>query len=110
MVYPGIAATIATLSDYVEREGLELDLKDGVYVVAVTVDGPADRAGITAGDVILSIDGRELETARELIVEIQRLKVGDRITLRVARQGGEKREDVTVVLGELDTSGIDLSE
>jgi hypothetical protein len=46
--------------------------------------------------------------ADELITEIQLYKVGDRVTLRLARQGGEKQEDITVVLGELDLKEISV--
>ena len=107
VIYPGISATITSVDQYLEREpNLELAVDHGVYVVSLTIDGPADRAGIEAGDVILSIDGEELQSADELIEEIQRYKVGDRVILRMARQGGEKQEEVTVVLGELDISAI----
>lgn len=109
VVYPGISATITSVEEYLNREpDLELAVEKGVYVVSLTVGGPADRAGIEAGDVILAINDVEVATADELITEIQLYKVGDRVTLRLARQGGEKREDVTVVLGELDLSAIPI--
>jgi serine protease Do len=103
VVYPGISAKIASLSDYVKQNpGLKLEVDKGVYVVAVTVGGPADHAGIKAGDVILSVDGATVETGRALISIMQTHKTGERVTLRLARQGTKKQEDVTVVLGELD--------
>jgi len=107
VVYPGISATITSLEEYLKREpDLKLDVDKGVYVVSLIVDGPADRAGIEAGDVITAINDVDVSTADELIREIQLYKVGDRVTLRVARQGGNKQENVTVVLGELDLSAI----
>ena len=109
VVYPGISATITTFSDYIKREGLEVDklgVEEGVYVQSLTVGGPADRAGIEAGDVIMSINDVDLLTADQLIDEIQKHQVGERVTMRVARQAGEKHEDVVVVLGELDLSGF----
>lgn len=110
VVYPGIQATIATLDDYLQQNpDLKLKVKDGVFVVSVTVGGPADKAGIDAGDVILSIDGQDVKTGKDLIETIDTHKVGDRVTLLVARQGGDKREEVSVVLGELDTSGVPFS-
>jgi len=113
VVYPGISATIASLSDYLIGEpGLKdhLKVEEGVYVVSVTIGGPAERGGIKAGDVILSINEIKVTTAKALIEQIQDYEVGDRVTLRVARQGGDKQEDVTVVLGELDISSIEISE
>ncbi|WP_460702774.1 S1C family serine protease [Myceligenerans halotolerans] len=70
----------------------------------VTPGGPADRAGIAPGDVILAIDGRPVSRSDELIVAIRALAPGDAVTLRV-RSGseGEGRE-VRVVLDE-KTSG-----
>jgi serine protease Do len=109
VVYPGISAQIVGLHDYLEREpNLELDVDQGVYVAVVTVGGPADRAGIEAGDVILTINDVEVTTAEELIVAIQDYSVGERVTLKVARQGTDKHENITVVLGELDLSGVDI--
>jgi serine protease Do len=109
VVYPGIQAQIMSVEDLLMMEpNLELDVETGVFVRSVTIGGPADRGGIKAGDVILSIEGIEVSTAAELISEIQNFDVGERVTLRVARQGGETHEDVTVVLGELDLSGIQV--
>jgi serine protease Do len=112
VVYPGISAVIQPLKTYIEREP-DLDLEDlavedGVFVVRVTVGGPADRAGIEAGDVILSIDNLEVASGDDLISVIQDRQVGDRVKLLVARQGGERQEEVTVVLGELDLSEIQV--
>jgi serine protease Do len=103
VVYPGISAKIASLSDYIKQNpGLKLEVDKGVYVVAVSVGGPADRAGVKAGDVILNVDGSPVETGKALINIMQSHQAGERVTLRVARQGTKKQEDVTVVLGELD--------
>jgi S1-C subfamily serine protease len=111
VVYPGISAEITSVDDFLKTEpNVKLSVKSGVYVSNVVVDGPAARAGIEAGDVILSIDGKAVATASELIDEIDRHDVGDRVKLRVARQGGDKQEDVSVVLGELDLANISPGE
>ncbi|WP_402464284.1 S1C family serine protease [Isoptericola aurantiacus] len=64
----------------------------------VTPDGPADLAGIRAGDVILEIDGRPVSRSDELIVAIRARQPGDAVTLRV--RSGEEERDVRVVLQE----------
>ncbi|MBO3089025.1 S1C family serine protease [Cellulomonas dongxiuzhuiae] len=65
---------------------------------AVTKDGPADRAGIRLGDVILAIDGRPVTASEELIVAIRAREVGDTIVLRV--RTGDTERDVRVRLAE----------
>ncbi|HEY0215234.1 MAG TPA: trypsin-like peptidase domain-containing protein [Cellulomonas sp.] len=79
-------------------EGVQVlaDAQDGA--VPVTPGGPADRAGIRAGDVILSIDGRPVTESDELVVAIRARTPGDAVVLRV-RSGGTER-DVRVVLDE----------
>ncbi|WP_125774216.1 S1C family serine protease [Antribacter gilvus] len=68
----------------------------------VSPGGPADQAGIRAGDVILSIDGRPVSVTDELIVAIRAKAPGDPVTLRVRSDDDER--DVRVVLDER-TSG-----
>lgn len=65
---------------------------------AVSPGGPAARAGLRAGDVIVAFDGRPVTTPDELVVAIRAQDVGDKVTLTVRR--GRSDEDVTMVLGE----------
>ena len=64
--------------------------------------GPADRAGIKPGDVILGIDGRPVTHPDELIVAIRAKAPGDSVVLKV--RSGSSERDVRVVLDEA-TSG-----
>ncbi|PRZ07738.1 putative serine protease PepD [Isoptericola sp. CG 20/1183] len=64
----------------------------------VTDGGPADVAGIRAGDIILEIDGRPVAQSDELIVAIRASQPGDAVTLRV--RSGDDERDVRVVLQE----------
>jgi hypothetical protein len=70
---------------------------DGITLSRVVADGPADQAGITAGDVILAIDGRYLYTAQEMNDEILRHKPGTRITVRYRRYRTDY--EASVVMG-----------
>jgi serine protease Do len=70
----------------------------GVYVVKAYEDNPASRAGIRQGDVILSIDGRVINSSRDLTITIANLNVGQTIAVTVQR--GKKQKDLTVTLGE----------
>ena len=68
----------------------------------VTPDGPADRAGVAPGDVIVAIDGRPVTEADELIVSIRAKAPGDAVTLTV--RTGQDERDVRVVLDEFTSA------
>ena len=65
----------------------------------VTPGGPAERAGIQPGDIIVAIDGRPVTAADELVVAIRARAPGDSVTLTIRADGGEER-DIRVVLDE----------
>ena len=70
----------------------------GVYIVEVVKGGPADKAGLQAGDRIVSVDGSEVATQSDLGTLMQNHKAGDAIQITVARGG--QMQTVTVTLGE----------
>ena len=59
----------------------------GVILEQVANNGPAARAGLKVGDVIVSIDGREVEDPQALRFRIGTLAIGGRVRLGVLRQG-----------------------
>jgi putative serine protease PepD len=81
-------------------EGVQVSSVDQNGQAPVNADGPADRAGIHPGDIILAIDGRPVTQPDELIVAIRALTPGDTVLLRV-RTGSAERE-VRVKLDESD--------
>jgi len=72
-----------------EKLGLETDR--GALVADVTEDGPADKAGIRRGDVIVSFDGKEIKEMRDLPFIVSTTPVGKKVNVEVVRKG-EKRE------------------
>ena len=70
----------------------------GVYVVDVVQGGPADKAGLQAGDRIVSIDGTEIAQKDDLGTLIQQHAAGDTLSITVARDG--QMQTVSLTLGE----------
>jgi len=68
----------------------------GVLIVGVVEGSPADRAGISAGDVIVNFGGRPVKTIEELRRRIMSSKVGDPVQITIIRD--EESRDVKVAL------------
>jgi len=62
----------------------------GVILGDVYPGGPAERAGLMIGDIVVSLDGKTMENGRQLDVNLYRHAVGGEVTLEILR-GGEKR-------------------
>jgi len=74
----------------------------GVGVVTVTGGGPADQAGLKAGDVIVSVGAQETPDTTALSQALAAASPGDKVSLTVSRDGEQR--DVQVTLGELPAS------
>ncbi|MBE3582045.1 MAG: trypsin-like peptidase domain-containing protein [Thermoanaerobacteraceae bacterium] len=70
----------------------------GVLIREVVSGGPAAKAGLRTGDVILQVDGQAVNSATELVKLIQQKQIGQTIQLVIFRRGG--RVNVTVTLAE----------
>lgn len=66
----------------------------GVQVIRLDRTGPAARAGVQRGDVIVAIDGTYVEAARDLHEQLRRYHAGDTVRLTVQNERGEERVDV----------------
>jgi len=81
--------------------------KNGVLVQQVQPGGPADKAGIKAGDIITTVDGRAIKDGDDLVNEIASRKPGSTIRLGYLRDG--KSMDATVTIGDRDKVFADLN-
>jgi len=72
----------------------------GALVSQVEDRGPADKAGLKAGDVILGVDGRTVERSSELPAIIAGIKPGAEATLEIWREKGKR--NVRIKVGELE--------
>lgn len=75
------------------------DEKDGVTVKAVFADGPAAKAGVKAGDRLLTVDGRWTDTVGDAAVATSLVKAGKGVPVVVLRDGKEKTLTVTPAVG-----------
>jgi serine protease Do len=95
------------------REGLSgavnrvYGFKNGVLVQEVQPGGPADKAGIKAGDIIVTVDGRSIKDGDDLVNEIASRRPGSTIRLGYIRDGNS--QDTTVTIGDRDTVFANLN-
>ena len=76
-----------------------LNKATGAHVNSVEKGGPADKAGVESGDIILKAEGRTVNSSSELPRIITQIKPGTKITLQVWRKGASK--DLAVTVAEL---------
>lgn len=78
------------------RNGYQLNIKAGVYVVNVTLGSPADKLGLKRGDIILKINGVETNSVIDLRTAIADCQVGSTVEVVVQRDGQSTTKQVTL--------------
>jgi serine protease Do len=81
-------------------ESLGLKETHGALVASVSKDGPAEKSGIKAGDIILEFNGKKIESMRNLPRIVAETEVGKSSKVEIWRN--KSRKNVTVQLGELE--------
>lgn len=79
-------------------EGLHLKQDWGVLISDVDPDGPAAKAGVQPGDIVLNLNGKTMENARQLQVNLYRYRVGQKVDVAVLR--GDQRLTIPVAVVE----------
>lgn len=77
----------------------KLDETRGVLIGDVSADGPADKAGVRRGDVVVSLDGKPVKDATSFRNQVALIKPGDKARLEVLRGG--RKQTVSVKIGRL---------
>ena len=78
-------------------DSFKLDKPEGALVSMVEKGGPADKAGLQAGDVIRKVDGQPIVSSGDLPARISLNAPGDNVRLDVWRQGAAKTLTATLV-------------
>jgi len=80
-------------------ESLGMDQARGALVANVSSDGPAQRAGVKIGDVIIEFGGQRVKESNDLPIIVARTPVGKEVSVIVLRDGKEVK--LSVAVGEL---------
>jgi serine protease Do len=80
-------------------ESLGMDKGHGALVANVSKDGPAEKAGVKVGDVIIEFDGKEIKDSGDLPIIVARTPVDRKVRMKVLRD--KKELQLTVGVGEL---------
>ncbi len=81
---------------------------EGALIANVEKNGPADKGGLEAGDVITKFNGSSIETSSDLPRVVGATKPGEMVAVEVLRKGKSKRLNLSV--GEMPSEGIQMSE
>ncbi len=95
--YLGLALQPVELPDRV-AEDLKLDGARGLLIAAVEKGGPGESAGLSVGDILISLDGRPCARAEDALVALGSMVAGKTVVVGAIRGG--KPVEVTLTLGE----------
>ncbi|MCX6020352.1 MAG: PDZ domain-containing protein, partial [Chloroflexi bacterium] len=92
---PWIGVLTETISPALAAE-YNLTLGEGLFVTAVARGGPADRAGLKPGAVLLRVDDVPVRRVRDLLETLRQRHPGDTVALSVRGNGAEQRLNVAL--------------
>ena len=95
-ITPSLAAGLSLAHDY------------GVVLGDVDPDGPADQAGLKAGDIALSLNGKPMENARQFDVNLYGKALGEKVVIEVLR--GEQKVKFNVEVIERDDDPLRFAD
>jgi serine protease Do len=99
-----LGVSIGTVSPQLAKEE-RLPTQHGALIAGLDPDGPAARAGLTAGDVVVGLNGTEVRTGDVLRNTIAMIKPGTTVDLDVIHRTGNKAQ-IKAKLGELPSDTV----
>jgi S1-C subfamily serine protease len=97
VAYMGILGPVPVSDPQVQFQ-LDPPVEEGVVIQDVVPGGPADRAGVQPGDIVVEFDGESIATDDDLVSAIRSHDPGDVVEVGIVREDGS-RDVVTVTLG-----------
>lgn len=116
--YLGVGMATEMTQDLIREHGLAMDRPRGVYLTEVKPNSPAEHGGLLVGDVVLSVDGTEVDHSNQIQTLIYNRDPGETIDLQILRQNqlrqlgvelGEREEDRVLAQGHQRISRLGLS-
>lgn len=98
VIRPILGVSVQVLSQFTayEKSYLGIENEDGLYVVEVSSNSPAEKAGMQIGDILYSIDGVELTDFKQFRQILYSHDVGDTITIIYIRSGKQIEKEITL--------------
>lgn len=99
--HPWFGVYIQPVTDEI-AEYLGMEKARGIIISDTVGGGPADKAGLARGDVILEIDKQKINTTKDLTSMVEKMKVGQKTLVLILRNG--QTSYVPVIIGEKGTT------
>lgn len=95
IVYGWIGVSLTDIKEEY-KESLGVKNMEGAFASQIFIDGPAQKAGIRAGDFITEINGNKIKSVDQLVRDVAALPVGEKAKFKVIRGGKETVVEVKV--------------
>ena len=92
----GVILNEALRAQQLLAEKFGIKEREGALVADVTPEGPADKAGLQNGDVILEFDGKPVRDSRHLKLQVAQVAPGKQVPVKISRDGDDKELKVTL--------------
>jgi len=105
LIKSGVAkhpALLVSINDQYNTYAQSNNKPQGAYISAVTPNGPAAKAGLVTGDIITKINNVAVQNSSDLVHQIYKYKVGDKIDVTYSRNG--QTTQVQATLGEISSN------
>jgi len=109
-----IGITITDIANQEQMKKYNLDKPEGVLINGLQPNSPAKEAGLEPGDVIIEVDGLPVKRSNQLQSRIASKDPGDKVKVKVLRDGKEKEFVVTLKareeMGDIADTGFDTGD